>query len=113
MDTVVYIIYIFGAILSGVLINAILFEVAHILGAKAGRYSIISVNILGLLWYRDDNKTKFRFKGYDGLTGETVILPKEDVKKEPNPTPYIPMTHRFRALLAQVVLISQVGLQHP
>jgi hypothetical protein len=30
---VVYIIYIFGAILAGVLFNAIMFELAHILGA--------------------------------------------------------------------------------
>ena len=58
---VVYILYIFGAILAGVLFNAIMFEVAHILGAKAGRYLIISVDILGLLWYKEDGKTKFKF----------------------------------------------------
>ena len=79
---VVYILYIFGAILAGVLFNAIMFEVAHILGAKAGRYLIISVDILGLLWYKEDGKTKFKFSGYDGLTGETKILPKKDAKKE-------------------------------
>ena len=86
---VVYIIYIFGAILAGVLFNAVMFELAHIAGAKAGRYEIISVNILGLLWFKEDNKTKFKFSGYDGLTGETKILPKKDVKKEPNPSPYL------------------------
>lgn len=105
MDTVVYIIFIFGAILSGVLFNAILFEVAHILGAKAGRYAIVSVNILGLLWYRDENKTKFKFKGYDGLTGETVILPKEDAKKEPNPTPYLLFGTLFYAIEITSVII--------
>ena len=87
--TVIYIIYIFGAILLGVLFNAVMFEVAHILGAKAGRYQIVSVNILGLLWYKEDAKTKFKFSGYDGLTGETRILPKKDAKKEPNPSPYL------------------------
>lgn len=89
MDTFVYILFILGAILTGILFNAILFEVGHILGAKAGRYEIVSVNILGLLWYKEEGKTKFKFSGYDGLTGETVILPKKDAKKEPNPTPYL------------------------
>lgn len=85
----VYIIYIFGAILSGLILNSALFEVAHILGAKAGGYEIISVDILGLKWFKDNGKTKFKFSGYDGLTGETKILPKKDAKKEPNPTPYL------------------------
>ena len=85
----VYILFILGAILSGVILNAIMFEMAHVLGAKAGRYEILSVNILGLLWYKEGNKAKFKFSGYDGLTGETRILPKKDAKKEPNPSPYL------------------------
>lgn len=89
MDTFIYIIFILGAILTGVLFNSIMFELAHILGAKAGRYEILSVNILGLLWFKEDDKTKFKFSGFDGLTGETKILPKKNVKKEPNPSPYL------------------------
>ena len=89
MDTFVYIVYILGAIIVGVLFNSIMFEVAHILGAKAGRYLIVSVNILGLYWFKEGDKTKFKFAGYDGLTGETRILPKKDAKKEPNPSPYL------------------------
>ncbi len=89
MDTIGYIFFILGAIAAGLVFNAILFELAHISGAKAGRYTILSVNILGLLWYRDGDKTKFRFKGYDGLTGETRILPRNDVEKESNPSPYL------------------------
>lgn len=106
--TIIYIIYIFGAILSGVLLNAVMYEMAHIAGAKAGRYKIISVNILGLLWYKEEEKTKFRFKGYDGLTGETVILPKENVKKEPNPTPYLLFGTLFYAveIIAIVVVFT-------
>ena len=89
MPLIVYILYVFGAILTGVLFNSVMYEVAHILGAKIGRYKILSVNILGLLWYKEEDKTHFKFSGYDGLTGETKILPKTDVKKEPNPTPYL------------------------
>ena len=88
-SVLVYILFIFGAILSGVILNSVMFEGAHILGAKAGRYQILSVNILGLLWYKDGEKSKFKFSSYDGLTGETRILPKKDAKKEPNPSPYL------------------------
>ena len=89
MDTFVYVLFIFGAILVGVIFNSIMFEVGHILGAKAGRYRILSVDILGLLWFKDEDKTKFKFSSYDGLTGETKIYPRDDVKKEPNPSPYL------------------------
>ncbi len=105
LDTVIYVIYIFGAILSGVLFNAVMYEMAHIAGAKAGRYDIISVDILGLLWYREEGKTKFKFKGYDGLTGETVILPKKDVKKEPNPTPYLLFGSLFYAVEIIIIVV--------
>lgn len=103
-----YILYMFGAIIVGVVFNAILFEVAHILGAKAGRYKIISVNILGLLWCKEEGKTKFKIKGYDGLSGETKILPKKDVKKEPNPTPYLMFGTLFYVIeiIAVVVLFT-------
>ena len=105
MDTFVYVIYILGAILVGVLFNSIMFEMAHILGAKAGRYQILSVNILGLLWYKEEGKTKFKFGGFDGLTGETKILPKKDVKKEPNPSPYLLFGTLFYLVELTIVII--------
>ena len=89
MDGGAYFGFIIGAILTGLIFNAILFELAHKAGAKAGRYTVISTNVLGLLWYRENKKLHVKFSGYDGLTGETKILPKEDAKKEPNPTPYL------------------------
>lgn len=105
MDTFIYILFILGAILVGVLFNAIMFELAHILGAKAGRYEIISVNILGLLWFKEDEKTKFKFGGFDGLTGETKILPKKDVKKEPNPSPYLLFGTLFYLIELTIVIV--------
>lgn len=81
--------FVIGAIATGVVFNAILFEVGHILGAKIGRYDIVSVNILGFMFYRKDNKLKFKFGNFEGLSGETKIKPKTDAKKEPNPTPYL------------------------
>ena len=105
MDTFVYILYILGAIIVGVLFNSIMFEVAHILGAKAGRYQILSVNILGLLWYKEEEKTKFKFGGFDGLTGETKILPKKDVKKEPNPSPYLLFGTLFYLVELTIIIV--------
>ncbi len=104
----VYILFIFGAILTGVILNAVIFELAHIAGAKAGRYQILSVNILGLLWYKEGEKSKFKFSGYDGLTGETRIYPKKDAKKEPNPSPYLLFGTLFYAIeiVAAVIVFT-------
>ena len=84
-----YALYIVGAVLSGAVFNAIIFELAHMLGAKIGKYNIISVNILGLCFYKEDNKTKFKFSSFDGLTGETKIVPKEGMVEKANPYPYL------------------------
>lgn len=84
-----YFLFVLGAIVVGVLFNAILFEMAHRIGAKAGRYQVISTCILGLTFFKEEGKLKVKFASYDGLTGETKILPKKDAKKEPNPSPYL------------------------
>lgn len=78
--------FMFGAIVLGVILNSILFEVAHILGAKVGGYDIESVNILGFCFYKEDKKIKFKFSSFDGLSGETKIYPKDNlVDKKGNP----------------------------
>ena len=106
LDTVSYILYIVGAIAVGVLLNSIMFEIAHIIGAKIGRYNIVSVAILGLTWIKENDKTKVKFASYDGLTGETKIVPKPDAKKEPNPTPYL----LFGALFYTIEIVTIVVL---
>ena len=105
METFVYVIFILGAIIVGVLLNSIMYELGHILGARAGRYEIISVNILGLLWFKEDGKTKFKFSGFDGLTGETKILPKKDAKKEPNPSPYLLFGTLFYLIELTIIVV--------
>lgn len=77
--------YIFAVsvILIGLVINVILFELGHVFGALLGGYSILSVNILGLCFYRSNKGSfKFGFKRFEGLTGETRIL-----AKRPNANP--------------------------
>lgn len=76
----------------GVLINVIFVEVGHALGAKIGGYNILSFNVFGLCFYKvlvnDKLKTKFGFKSFDGLAGETKILPSSKKEKH-NPVAYI------------------------
>ena len=84
-----YFLFVFGACAAGLVFNAIIFEVAHILGAIIGGYSIISVNVLGFCFKKDANKWKFCFTGFDGLSGETKIVPKEGRAKQSNPYPYL------------------------
>ncbi|MCQ2086750.1 MAG: hypothetical protein MJZ37_01545 [Bacilli bacterium] len=94
------------AIVVGVLFNAIIFEVAHILGAILGRYSITSVNILGLNIKKDNNKWKVGFSSFDGLSGETRIVPKEGAKKASNPYPYLLFGSLF--MVAEVIVVMTV-----
>lgn len=58
------------------------YELLHLLGAKAGGYEVVSVNVLFFNVYKNQsNKWKFRFKSFDGLTGETIANPKEGKEK--------------------------------
>lgn len=107
-----FIVYVIGAILVGLVFNAIIFELAHLAGAKIGGYHVASLNILGLCWYVQDSKVKFKFSSFDGLTGETKIYPKTDSKKEPNPTAYLLFgTLFFLIEVILVVVLFVVALQ--
>ena len=84
--------FILIALIIGIILNVLLMEVGHVLGAFIGKYKILSVNVLGLNLYRDFSKNsakpqlKFRFKGFNGLTGETLIEPKSE---KSNPMFYV------------------------
>ena len=82
----------------GVIVTAIFYELFHLIGAKMGGYKVISVNILRFNWYRDDDKIKFRFAKFDGLTGETKIVPDVKRKKECNPSMFIFLNSVFFVL---------------
>lgn len=84
-----YAIYIIGSIVVGLIITALLFGLGHLLGAKIGGYKVVSANILYFCFYKEDKKWKFRFKNYDGITGETVIVPNYEKNPNPNPIPFL------------------------
>lgn len=64
------------SICAGFLVNVILAEAGHVIGAWIGGYSIISVCILGLCLSKTEKGWKLGFANYDGLTGETKITPR-------------------------------------
>ncbi len=84
-----FVVYVIGGVISGLVFNAVIFELAHLVGAKIGGYHVASLNILGLCWYKLNDRIKFKFASFDGLTGETKIYPKANHKKEPNPTAFL------------------------
>jgi len=100
-----YILYIVGSVVVGTLFNAVLFELGHYVGAKIGKYDVVSVNILGLCFYKEDGKRKARFIPYDGLTGETKIVPKEGFVEKANPYPYLLFGSIFFILEAIAVMV--------
>ena len=85
---IIYALFILGAVAVGIVSSAVLLELGHIIGAGIGKYNIISVCILHLMFYKDEGKLKIKGSGYNGLTGETVIMPKDE---KSNPRPYLLM----------------------
>lgn len=68
-----------AVIVVGLIINVVLFELGHVIGALIGGYVVMSVNILGLALYRgSNNKFKFGIKKFHGLTGETKIRARSE-----------------------------------
>ena len=84
-----YAIYIIASIIVGVLIGAILQEFGHWLGAKVGGYKVTKFTILYFTIYLDNGKYKFGFKNFEGMTGETQIVPNYEKNKNPNPFPFL------------------------
>ena len=89
------------SVLVGAVLSAVVLELGHVLGAKIGGYKVTSWNCLGLCWKRGkDNKFKFGFGGFDGLTGETKVVPNDVEKSNPRPMIFMPLV----LFLVEVVL---------
>jgi hypothetical protein len=67
-----------GVIFISFIVGALFLELGHLLGAKVGKYKVILFNFFGFTFVKIDGKTKFRFKGPDGLISETQVAPKYD-----------------------------------
>jgi hypothetical protein len=72
------------ALIIGIILTALFLELGHLLGAKAGRYTVTKWLVLGIgMKTNADGKRVFGVGNFDGLTGETAIVPKD--KKKSNP----------------------------
>ena len=68
------------ALLAGIILNAALLELGHLLGAKTGHYKVRSFVILGLGFKIKNGVKKKGFHKFSGLTGETAIVPMDPEK---------------------------------
>ena len=101
-----FVLYVIGSVLGGALFNGILFELGHVIGAKVGKYEVLSVNIFGVCFYKENGKTKVKFASFDGLTGETKIIPQKDMVEKANPYPYLLFGSLFFAVEAIGVMVA-------
>jgi len=111
-------------LLGAAIINVVGFEIAHVIGAKIGGYDVISVNVVGFYFYKKlievkdkdgnvhfEKKTKFKFPtNYDGLTGETVIMPKSE---KSNPMPYVFAPVLFFAIEVILLIFAYIFITDP
>ncbi len=94
------------SILVGVVITSLFLEFGHFLGAKIGGYEITAWICLGLgLKKKKDGKRRFFAGNYDGLTGETVVTPKDADKSNPRPIIYMGLLFLFIEIVIAVVLL--------
>lgn len=101
------ILLVFIAIVGGILLNAVLVELGHILGARIGKYNILSWSILGLgVKLNKEGKKKFGYVKFDGLTGETKVSPKDKEKSRLGAYISFPILFYLVELILLVVLFS-------
>lgn len=67
------------AVLLGIVLNAILLELGHVLGALFGKNKIVSVNVFGVSFNFQNKSKKVELKNFEGLTGETKFAPKSEL----------------------------------
>ncbi|HBE99272.1 MAG TPA: hypothetical protein DDW18_04530, partial [Firmicutes bacterium] len=102
------ILFVVIAVAAGILLSSNLLELGHIIGAKIGGYKINKVNILGMQFQRkEDGKFHFSFSfSFDGLTGETVICPKNPEKSNPRHYIYAPLFFLLLEVAASAAFMS-------
>ncbi|MBQ0008794.1 MAG: hypothetical protein KBS97_00715 [Firmicutes bacterium] len=106
-DTINPFLFVIIVIIVGLLFNIIMLEVLHAIGGKLGGYKIASINILGFCFEKREGKWKFKFKDFDGLTGETKLAPKKE-KLSMKPFVWLPLFGYAAELAGCIVLHSHM-----
>lgn len=103
------------ALIAGIILTAVLLELGHLIGAKIGRYRIDKFSVLGFQWKRKKESKKFRFSfsfSYDGITGETMMAPKDIEKSNPRHAIYFPLLFLLlEAAICVTLMVLGVSLR--
>nr|MCR5490968.1 hypothetical protein [Bacilli bacterium] len=75
-----YVLLVILSLVAGVLLNSLIIELGHLLGAKTGKYEVRSWTVLFFGWKIKDGKKKWGFSQFDGLSGETKLKPTDPEK---------------------------------
>ena len=75
-----YVLLVILSLIAGVLLNALLIESGHLLGAKLGKYEVLVWNVLFVGFKKKNGKKKWGLSSFEGFTGETKVKPL-DVEK--------------------------------
>lgn len=91
------------ALFAGVIFNALLLELGHFLGAKAGKYRILKCVVLGVGFSLAGGKKKFGISSFEGLTGETKVAPEDPEKSNLSAYILFPILFLFVEFIAAMV----------
>lgn len=93
------------AIIVGIVFNAIILELGHLLGALIGHYKVYSWIVLWLGFAEKNGKMKGVVRNYDGFLGETKIYPTSE-KSSPRAYIYMPLVLFLVEVIALVAMIA-------
>ncbi len=100
------------AVVVGIILAAGLIELGHLLGAKIGKYEVLSFVVLGLgVKKNKDGKWKFHVGGFDGLTGGTAVAPKDREKSSLRAYIYLPLLFLVLLIVAMCLCMAFSGPQ--
>lgn len=88
----------------GFVVNIVLMELAHVIGAKVGKCKVVSMNCYYLCLKKTKTGWKLGFADFDGLTGETKIIKTERSKL--NAYVWMPIVFYAAELAGCIVLYS-------
>lgn len=92
-------------IVAAIIFNSVMLEVFHTIGAKVGGYEVVSVNVFGFCFEKREGQWKFKFKDFNGLTGETIVNKKKE-KSSMKPYIWLPIIAYVVEFILMLVLYN-------
>ena len=96
------------SLIVGIIFNALMLELGHLAGAKAGKYRVRSWTVFGIKFFKEDGKRKVKFSSYDGLTGQTKVEPLDVQRSSLSAYISLPLIFFFVEVIALMVIVNVV-----